>query len=182
MANDLLQRTIQQILNVFNALPRPKESEGIAEWNIIDSRPDYGTNGEIRDIYYAWIGATVNDVRGSYSPQDPMWRYFAVGIRWTGDDLDSDLEYAVGCKVTRAVLCFCDLAEEYKPGGALPEATVGVPLLDREPPSPGHLYRELIMAVGNKHPNESRHQTALRYIQRAEQSNNQAGTAKASNV
>lgn len=29
-------------------------------------------------------------------------------------------------------------------------------------------YDELIMAVGNKYPNETRHQTALRYIQQAE--------------
>ena len=29
-------------------------------------------------------------------------------------------------------------------------------------------YFELIMAVGNKHPGESRHQTALRYIKEAE--------------
>jgi hypothetical protein len=29
-------------------------------------------------------------------------------------------------------------------------------------------YDELIFAVGIKHPNETRHQTALRYIQRAE--------------
>jgi len=31
-------------------------------------------------------------------------------------------------------------------------------------------YYELIYAVGNKYPNESRHQTALRYIQEAEKS------------
>ena len=30
------------------------------------------------------------------------------------------------------------------------------------------LYNELLFAVGNKHPNETRHQTALRYIQQAE--------------
>jgi len=32
------------------------------------------------------------------------------------------------------------------------------------------LYRELIMAVESKYPNESRHKTALRYIHQAEQS------------
>ena len=31
------------------------------------------------------------------------------------------------------------------------------------------LYNELIMAVGNKYEDETRHQTALRYIQQAEQ-------------
>lgn len=31
-------------------------------------------------------------------------------------------------------------------------------------------YMELIMAVGNKYPGETRHQTALRYIRQAEQS------------
>jgi hypothetical protein len=30
------------------------------------------------------------------------------------------------------------------------------------------LYNELLFAVGKKHPNETRHQTALRYIQQAE--------------
>ena len=30
------------------------------------------------------------------------------------------------------------------------------------------LYEELLFAVGNKYPGETRHQTALRYIQRAE--------------
>lgn len=29
-------------------------------------------------------------------------------------------------------------------------------------------YQELLMAVGNKYPNETRHQTALRYIRNAE--------------
>ena len=31
-------------------------------------------------------------------------------------------------------------------------------------------YHELLYAVGNKHPGETRHQTALRYIQQAEAS------------
>lgn len=31
------------------------------------------------------------------------------------------------------------------------------------------LYQELIMQVGNKYPNETRHQTALRYLRNAEQ-------------
>ena len=30
------------------------------------------------------------------------------------------------------------------------------------------LYEELLYAVGNKHPRETRHQTALRYIHQAE--------------
>ena len=33
----------------------------------------------------------------------------------------------------------------------------------------GKQYEELIMAVGNKYPGETRHQTALRYIRQAEQ-------------
>lgn len=37
------------------------------------------------------------------------------------------------------------------------------------------LYEELIMAVGNKYKGETRHQTALRYIQQAE-SNIDTGT------
>ena len=31
-----------------------------------------------------------------------------------------------------------------------------------------HLYNELLFAVGNKYPGETRHQTALRYIRQAE--------------
>ena len=34
-------------------------------------------------------------------------------------------------------------------------------------------YRELILAVGNKYPGETRHQTAFRYIRQAEQKANQ---------
>ncbi len=30
------------------------------------------------------------------------------------------------------------------------------------------LYEELLFSVGNKHPGETRHQTALRYIRQAE--------------
>jgi len=33
-------------------------------------------------------------------------------------------------------------------------------------------YHELIMAVSRKHPNETRHETALRYIQQAERQDN----------
>ena len=36
------------------------------------------------------------------------------------------------------------------------------------------LYHELIYAVASKYPNESRHQTALRYITRAETSSGEA--------
>lgn len=35
-------------------------------------------------------------------------------------------------------------------------------------------YNELIMAVGNKYPGETRHQTALRYIENTENSNHTA--------
>jgi hypothetical protein len=38
-------------------------------------------------------------------------------------------------------------------------------------------YLELIMQVGNKHPGESRHETALRYIKRAEEPKNTACAA-----
>ena len=38
-----------------------------------------------------------------------------------------------------------------------------------EPEQPHTLYQELLYAVGNKYPGESRHQTALRYIRQAEQ-------------
>jgi len=38
-------------------------------------------------------------------------------------------------------------------------------------------YNELIMAVANKWPGETRHETALRYIRQAETSSNQACAA-----
>ena len=36
------------------------------------------------------------------------------------------------------------------------------------------LYNELLFAVGNKYPNETRHQTALRYILQAEKGDEKA--------
>lgn len=42
------------------------------------------------------------------------------------------------------------------------------------------LYHDLIMAVGNKHPGETRHQTAKRYIIEAESLN--TGSEEASQV
>lgn len=39
-------------------------------------------------------------------------------------------------------------------------------------------YNELIMAVGNKFDGETRHETALRYIQKAEQGNGSVGEVK----
>ena len=39
-------------------------------------------------------------------------------------------------------------------------------------------YYELIYAVGTKHPGETRHQTALRYIKEAETKSTQAAQAK----
>ena len=39
------------------------------------------------------------------------------------------------------------------------------------------LYNELLFAVGNKYPQESRHQTALRYIRQAETCDSQLAKA-----
>lgn len=39
------------------------------------------------------------------------------------------------------------------------------------------LYTELLYAVSRVHPNQNRHQTALRYIQRAERQSNESGKA-----
>ena len=44
-------------------------------------------------------------------------------------------------------------------------------------PLTDELYNELLFAVGNKYPNETRHQTALRYIQQAEMKSNQPAKA-----
>ena len=42
------------------------------------------------------------------------------------------------------------------------------------------LYNELLFAVGNKYPNETRHQTALRYLKQAEATS--AASTKAHNI
>ena len=44
-------------------------------------------------------------------------------------------------------------------------------------PSQEEAYKELIYAVARKFPNETRHQTALRYIMQAEEQSNDAGKA-----
>jgi len=41
------------------------------------------------------------------------------------------------------------------------------------------LYNELLYAVARKHPNETRHQTALRYIQQAERGDGGSGAKEA---
>ena len=43
-------------------------------------------------------------------------------------------------------------------------------------------YFELVMAVGNKHPGETRHQTALRYIRQSEAPSTRAAQTEAANV
>ena len=45
--------------------------------------------------------------------------------------------------------------------------------VEREETDWSKLYHELLYAVGNKYPGETRHQTALRYIQNAERGSNQ---------
>jgi hypothetical protein len=49
----------------------------------------------------------------------------------------------------------------------------------REGPDYKALYHELILAVGNKYPGESRHMTALRYIQQREQDVHRSAAAVA---
>jgi hypothetical protein len=44
------------------------------------------------------------------------------------------------------------------------------------------LYEELLFAVGNKYPGETRHQTALRYIQQAEAPRISAAQCEGPNV
>lgn len=46
-------------------------------------------------------------------------------------------------------------------------------------PSREEAYQELIYAVARKFPNETRHQTALRYIMQAERGSSQCESAKA---
>ena len=47
-------------------------------------------------------------------------------------------------------------------------------LLAQRKPLTDDLYNELLFAVGNKYPNETRHQTALRYILQAEKGDEKA--------
>lgn len=44
------------------------------------------------------------------------------------------------------------------------------------------MYEELLFAVGNKHPGETRHQTALRYIQQTEAPRVSAAQCEGPNV
>jgi len=48
------------------------------------------------------------------------------------------------------------------------EQSVRVEQLERELDEAKRNYMELIMSVGNKYPNETRHETAKRYIQERE--------------
>ena len=66
--------------------------------------------------------------------------------------------------------------------GAIKEAlaTPPLPVQPQRQPLTDELYNELLFAVGNKYPNETRHQTALRYIQDAETCG--AQLAKAHNI
>jgi len=48
-----------------------------------------------------------------------------------------------------------------------------------DPDDISDMYFELIYAVGNKHPGETRHQTALRYIRQAEMADNSASAKEA---
>lgn len=54
------------------------------------------------------------------------------------------------------------------------EKTDALLALFREYETRANKYHELIMAVGNKTPGETRHQTALRYIKQAEESDDTA--------
>lgn len=51
---------------------------------------------------------------------------------------------------------------------AIDEAINRIEALIKEAEQASRKYEELIMAVGNKYPNETRHETALRYIKSAE--------------
>ena len=53
------------------------------------------------------------------------------------------------------------------------------PLPVQHQPLTDELYNELLFAVGNKYPNETRHQTALRYIQQAETCGSQSAKTEA---
>jgi hypothetical protein len=67
-----------------------------------------------------------------------------------------------------------DCAETDEGARALYEAP---PLPVQRQPLTDELYKELLFAVGNKYPNETRHQTALRYIKDAETCHTQLAKA-----
>ena len=129
MAVTPIRQASERVLAVFNALPCPKELSAVDSWEMIHSDSGAifqhtGSGGAFMDEYYSWVSAKLRTIGSVNEP-----RRFAVGIRWTGDELDGNLEEVVGRKITRAVLGFCDMAEEYEEDGPLPEPIVGVSLL-----------------------------------------------------
>ena len=58
--------------------------------------------------------------------------------------------------------------------------TLRAALAAPQPEPLSDLYNELLFAVGKKHPNETRHQTALRYLKQAEATS--AASTKAHNI
>jgi len=58
------------------------------------------------------------------------------------------------------------------------EAILSISILERDYIELRKKYDELIYAVGRKFPNETRHQTALRYINKAEEGNNESKEVK----
>lgn len=84
------------------------------------------------DLYYAWIGAKILTTKPGTDEAEKQNRRFAVGIQWTGDELDGlRIEPKGECKclvcqrLTKAVKCFIELAEEFDEGGAFPKPRIG---------------------------------------------------------
>lgn len=64
---------------------------------------------------------------------------------------------------------WCTPCYEGKGFPCLPEHAFEIAQLQASLTASEAKYHELIMAVGNKYPDETRHQTALRYIRQSEQ-------------
>ena len=83
------------------------------------------------------------------------------GVDWEYPDKEQPEQWANRAKKLLNVFAENDLPEV--------SGCITKPKPQPEQPKPtDELYNELLFAVGNKYPNETRHQTALRYIQQAE--------------
>ena len=96
-----------------------------------------------------------------------------------GIPIEREMYLAVYEAARRGLEADAQIASPAAPDLSAPPLRPGMRLVPVEPTEDFKaLYYDLIMQVGNKHPGESRHDTAKRYILRAEDTSNiQAGQA-----
>ena len=95
-------------------------------------------------------------------------------------DRGSGLSDGLGLSRMEQLIAFCDWERKHRPH---PEEKVHIAEWAASEIERVHgLYEELLLAVGNKHPGETRHQTALRYIRQAEATRISAAQCEGPNV